>query len=667
MGTQIDDILNDIFEADSKTGKSKAAMEAEAFLANIEKRQKGIFDKNSEDIFKQMDEIEKINNESKRQIEEIQSRIEEDGFTESVSKSEERENKDINSIFESVKKLTLEEIKGQEEFVSKLILAFKRPYVMGVEEDKPKSTIIITGKNGTGRHSAVNFVTKLLSEKELLKGKEPFKIDLSVYDSPDEAKLFVQDVFSAVKSESSVLLFENYDKCHKSILNNLSDMASKAVVQLNSRYAEQKGMLIDVGTALVAKTINSISCQDKYLVFLTGDYESKIANNMGSVFMESVSDICSTKEFENEDLEEISKDKFDKFAKKCLDKLKFKINSSEEIYSYFKSKFTLKDGINAIEDYADICYKELSEYKLLSSALEMEFSTKITENCLEFISAKKIIKIETRAEDSEEMKEVKAQLDEIVGLDSVKEFIFSVEDNYKLSKIRGEKGLKNSAISMHMIFTGNPGTGKTTIARMVTRYFKAIGMLTGGQLIEVTRADLVGRYVGHTAPLTKQVIQSAIGGVLFIDEAYSLYRGKEDSFGLECIDMLVKGMEDHRDNLIVILAGYTLEMQEFLKANSGLVSRFPNVIEFQDYSSENLWDITKIIVKSKGYKLSDDCKDELMNYYHMKQSVNSRVAGNGRMVRNLVENAVLNQSKRILSSKSENYEELLLEDFELNQ
>ena len=135
---------------------------------------------------------------------------------------------------------------------------------------------------------------------------------------------------------------------------------------------------------------------------------------------------------------------------------------------------------------------------------------------------------------------VREELSQIVGLQPVKDYILSLEDNFKIQQLRRERGLKADSPSMHMIFTGNPGTGKTTVARIVSRYLKAIGVLEGGQLVEVTRGDLVGQYVGHTAPLTQKAIQSALGGVLFIDEAYSLYRGKDDSFGLEAIDTLVK-------------------------------------------------------------------------------------------------------------------------------
>ena len=264
--------------------------------------------------------------------------------------------------------------------------------------------------------------------------------------------------------------------------------------------------------------------------------------------------------------------------------------------------------------------------------------------------------------------QVKEELSQIVGLQPVKDYILSLEDNFKIQQLRRERGLKADSPSMHMIFTGNPGTGKTTVARIVSRYLKAIGVLQGGQLVEVTRADLVGQYVGHTAPLTQKAIQSALGGVLFLDEAYSLYRGKDDSFGLEAIDTLVKGMEDHRDDLIVILAGYSREMEEFLTANSGLRSRFPNIIEFPDYTAGELLEITKSIVRGKGYRLAPACDQLLLEYYqHQQQMGDPRTNGNGRMARNKVEEAVIACSRRNVRAPEEerDLELLLPEDFGL--
>ena len=264
-----------------------------------------------------------------------------------------------------------------------------------------------------------------------------------------------------------------------------------------------------------------------------------------------------------------------------------------------------------------------------------------------------------------ELEAVKAEMDQIVGLTEIKEYIFSLEKNYKVQEMRKAQGLPVSNVSMHMIFTGNPGTGKTTIARLVSKYLKAIGVLSGGQLVEVSRADLVGKYVGHTAPLTMQVIKSAIGGVLFIDEAYSLYRGKDDSFGLEAIDTLVKGMEDNRDDLIVILAGYTKEMETFLTANSGLQSRFPNIIEFPDYSGEELQKIAEINATSRGYRLSEDAKSALLDYFCVIQAMGDRTSGNGRLARNVIESAILAQSRRVLEQSDAQLDLLQKCDFDL--
>ena len=200
----------------------------------------------------------------------------------------------------------------------------------------------------------------------------------------------------------------------------------------------------------------------------------------------------------------------------------------------------------------------------------------------------------------------------------------------------------------------------------MAKYLKAIGALKGGQLVEVSRADLVGRYTGHTAPLTNSVIESALGGVLFIDEAYSLYRGEQDSFGLEAIDTLVKGMEDHRDELVVILAGYTKEMEQFLTANSGLASRFPNQIEFPDYTADELLQITNVLARNKGYQLAEGCTEPLRDYYARQQEADSRTAGNGRLARNTLEKAIFHQSRRLVAEPSAPLDVILPSDLELD-
>ena len=212
---------------------------------------------------------------------------------------------------------------------------------------------------------------------------------------------------------------------------------------------------------------------------------------------------------------------------------------------------------------------------------------------------------------------------------------------------------------------GNPGTGKTTVARILSKIYRGLGVLQTNNFVEVDRGGLVCGYVGQTAIKTQEVIDEAMGGILFIDEAYSLYRGKDDAFGLEAIDTLVKAMEDNREDLIVILAGYKKEMAGFLEANSGLKSRFPNLINFDDYTGLELRKIAQIQAKSKGYVIAEGAEEELTDYFDEVQSINAAEAGNGRLARNVIEDAILRQSRRLVHHPDEKMDELKLEDFDL--
>lgn len=245
-----------------------------------------------------------------------------------------------------------------------------------------------------------------------------------------------------------------------------------------------------------------------------------------------------------------------------------------------------------------------------------------------------------------------AELDALVGLDSVKEEIRKLSDFLKVQRMREDAGLATAAISNHMVFTGNPGTGKTTVARLVARIFKALGFLKKGHLVEVDRAGLIGQYVGHTETKTRDVINSAMDGILFIDEAYALAgEGKED-FGQQAIDTLVKMMEDYRKRLVVIVAGYAGPMESFVQANPGLQSRFTTYIDFPNYDVEALAEIFLKICEANEYKLAEEARPVLRTCLQHALEGEPESFGNGRYCRNLFEQSLRIHAMRLARQKA---------------
>ncbi|GAB6875679.1 AAA family ATPase [Thermaerobacter litoralis] len=252
-----------------------------------------------------------------------------------------------------------------------------------------------------------------------------------------------------------------------------------------------------------------------------------------------------------------------------------------------------------------------------------------------------------------------AELDALIGLHHVKRVIREIRAYVTVRERRARAGLINEPLTLHMVFTGNPGTGKTTVARILARLFRALGVLEKGHLVEVERADLVGEYIGHTAQKTRQVIHQALGGVLFIDEAYSLARGGEKDFGKEAIDTLVKQMEDHRQRLVVILAGYRQEMAWFLQVNPGLRSRFPIHLTFPDYTVDELVAIAHQLAGQRQYQLDPGAEQRLREILLALPPGYGERLGNARTVRNLIERAIRRQAVRLLDRPSAGREELM--------
>ena len=574
--------------------------------------------------------------------------------------------------FEGLAAEVKQTVLGQDAFVDSVVRAMRRPFVLGTEAPAARNVILLTGGAGTGRHFALEETARCMAARGLLQSDRIATLDLALYPNSGAEKLFLQDLYAALHAPGEILAFEHYESCYPGFLKTLSDLAVKGSAPLSSRYLVNKeGILVDAGTALAPGAVSRIDPCGKYLIFYSHKGREALADKFGAALVSALGDVCETASYTREDLAALAAQQLNALAQKIRTRLGLTLSAGADVRDYVAAQCTAQKGAAGLSACTDRIFRALSEYCLrtdetLTGTVTLTAGPEGVQFRLNDGADQPLFDLLPAAYTGA-LDAIRAEINELVGLAPVKEYVFGLADNLQVQQRRAAAGLKTASLSMHMIFTGNPGTGKTTIARLVAKYLKAIDALKGGQLVEVTRADLVGRYTGHTAPLTNSVIESALGGVLFIDEAYSLYRGEQDSFGLEAIDTLVKGMEDHRDELVVILAGYTREMETFLTANSGLASRFPNRIEFPDYTAVELLQITRVLAKNKGYTLAEACTEPLLGYYARWQAVDARTAGNGRLARNTLEKAIFHQSRRLVAEPAAALDLILPSDLELKE
>ncbi len=259
----------------------------------------------------------------------------------------------------------------------------------------------------------------------------------------------------------------------------------------------------------------------------------------------------------------------------------------------------------------------------------------------------------------ERIAQIQRELSLLIGLKSVKQLIQEIQAFVEIQQRRISVKLNSEPVVLHMIFKGNPGTGKTTVARIIGKLFREMGVLSKGHIIEVERADLVAEYIGQTAQRTREQLRKAYGGILFIDEAYSLARGGEKDFGKESIDTMVKAMEDQRSDLIIILAGYSKPMEDFLQTNPGLNSRFPIAIDFPDYSAFELFKIAEGMLKQRDYQLNKAARRKLFRIIEDMKKKDQSNFGNAREIRNLIEKSIRKQAVRLVKKQQSSRTDLM--------
>lgn len=555
-------------------------------------------------------------------------------------------------------------VPGQKKAVHDFCLALRRPYITGYEKGQARNVIVMLGPKGAGKQEIMNAAFDELYKRQIVISRNVWRIDLSRYSAPLQEQVFLQDLYEAFASDSPAVCFEDLNECFSSFARMLSSLVIDGKMLLSRRYVSSKGMLVENQSGLVKNAVDHLSASDKYLIFVSEGKISDVQDVFGASFLRHVPDVIVLNRLNEDAVRKIIAREKEQWIHDCQKKLNLEITVDESVSEWVFAHYEKDEGWNSIRElfheFEDAC----GQVVLQEGIKDQKASVRVKDDVPVMEVHGKEWNLIHENDRRAEMDEVNAELDAIVGLKEVKDYIHSLQANVLVQQKRKEQGLKSSPVSMHMIFTGNPGTGKTTIARLFARYMKAAGVLSQGQLVEVTRSDLVAKYVGQTAPLTMSVIHSALGGVLFIDEAYSLYRGKDDSFGLECIDTLVKAMEDYRDNLIVILAGYQKEMSAFLEANSGLKSRFPHIIAFPDYTGEELVQIAQLQAKAKGYVIDESALKPMQAYFDAVQKDHASEAGNGRLARNTVEAAVLKQSERLIHNPDEDLSLLKEEDFD---
>ena len=526
---------------------------------------------------------------------------------------------DEQSVEDELKELVgLKNVKKNIQQLSNLIKTNKLREAQGLNSAKPSLHLVFTGNPGTGKTTVARIIGKLYKNMGLLKKGHVVEVDRSslVAQYVGQTEKLVRNV---VKKAIGGVLFidEAYALYKEDSANDFGKEAIDALLKLMEDYRESFIVIVAGYRKEMEKFLKcNPGLASRFNTYI--DFEDYNADEM----MEIMRLNCNKNSY-------ILSKEAQKELSILFDK---EIRNKKE--NFANARFVR----NIFEQIIQIQSNRISEI------------VNPTKENLMLITKDDIINLNINDNDCDEtLESLLEELNSYVGLESVKKNVNTNINLLRLQKMREESGINAMKVNMHLVFSGNPGTGKTTIARLIGKIYKKLGLLSKGHFIECDRSDLVGQYVGQTSQKVVEKVNEALGGILFIDEAYSLCSSSQNDFGQEAIDTLLKLMEDNRDNLVVIVAGYREKMQEFLNSNPGLKSRFNQFINFEDYNEEELKGIFDLLCSKNQFTLSSEGEEKLNKFFKETIESKSENFANGRFVRNVFENLVKIQANRLVT------------------
>ncbi|MCY6370617.1 AAA family ATPase [Clostridium ganghwense] len=553
-------------------------------------------------------------------------------------------------IFAEIEGKLNKEFIGQEDYFKELSAYFKDKVM-----NREKGVLLVVGEMNTFKKVSMRHMFQELRANKLLENATLEEIDLASYNCNYGYNAFLTDLYEKLSNSSEGIVFTNVNMASDKMLDILTKIYPNSSIELETDYVMNNRFLLET-TENVGNTINTIQCNDKFVVFL---YDKK----NDSDYLEFVENYINNRDkvLYTKNLTKVEKTLI-------MKKVLFKVLKELEVNYSLDITFRNKESNNLEEDYGILSYiykfnedknftlMDYTRYKIGNPLKKIIEEEKIKKNSriLLYIENDKIFaKINNEVYELNDyvtpsLEEVKHRLDSIVGIKEFKEHINNIENNFKVQKIRERLSMKTVNTPSNMVFIGNAGTGKTNAARITFDFLNALGVLSRNVFVEVSKADFVSGDASDVEKTTNDIVNSAIGGVLFIDEAYALCESENDNVGRKIIDTLLYGIENNRDNLVVILAGYEKDMERVLNYNQGLKSRFHNIIHFTDYTPEEMYEIAVNIARDKGYYIANNVKNDLIDLFTRNQTIESKGLGNARFVRNVIENAIMDASKKYL-------------------